>query len=95
MIDRLYEFSNLRIQTSILNEVVLDAQLFTPAPMHNGKRLKIYYVSQVAVAPPTFILFVNDPELMHFSYRRYIENRLREAFIFEGTPIHIIARARD
>jgi GTP-binding protein len=95
MIDRLYDFSNLRIQTSILNEVVLDAQLFTPAPMHNGKRLKIYYVSQVAVAPPTFILFVNDPELMHFSYRRYIENRLREAFIFEGTPIHIIARARD
>jgi len=95
MIDRIYDFSNMRIQTSILNEVILDAQLFTPPPMHNGKRLKIYYVSQVAVAPPTFILFVNDPELMHFSYRRYLENRLREAFIFEGTPIHIIARAKD
>ncbi len=95
MIDRIYDFSNLRIQTSILNEVILDAQLFTPPPMHNGKRLKIYYASQVAVAPPTFILFVNDPELMHFSYRRYLENRLREAFIFEGTPIHIIARAKD
>lgn len=95
MIDRIYDFSNLRIQTSILNEVILDAQLFTPPPMHNGKRLKIYYVSQVAVAPPTFILFVNDPELMHFSYRRYLENRLREAFVFEGTPIHIIARAKD
>jgi len=72
MIDRIYDFSNMRIQTSILNEVILDAQLFTPPPMHNGKRLKIYYVSQVAVAPPTFILFVNDPELMHFSYRRYL-----------------------
>lgn len=95
MIERIYDFSNLRIQTSILNEVILDAQLFTPPPMHNGKRLKIYYVSQVAVAPPTFILFVNDPELMHFSYRRYLENRLREAFVFEGTPIHIIARAKD
>ena len=95
MIDRIYDFSNMRIQTSVLNEVILDAQLFTPPPMHNGKRLKIYYVSQVAVAPPTFILFVNDPELMHFSYRRYLENRLREAFVFEGTPIHIIARAKE
>lgn len=95
MIERLYDFSHLRIQTSILNEVILDAQLFTPPPMHNGQRLKIYYASQVAVAPPTFILFVNEPTLMHFSYRRYIENRLREAFVFEGTPIHITARAKD
>ncbi len=95
MIERLYDYSNLRIQTSILNEVILDAQLFTPPPTHNGQRLKIMYASQVAVAPPTFILFVNDPTLMHFSYRRYIENRLREAFVFEGTPIHIIARAKE
>lgn len=95
MIDRLYEYSHLRIQTSVLNEVIMDAQLFTPPPTHNGQRLKIYYSSQVAVAPPTFIMFVNDPLLLHFSYKRYIENRLRESFIFEGTPIHIIARAKD
>ena len=73
----------------------MDAQLFTPPPTHNGQRLKIYYSSQVAVAPPTFIMFVNDPLLLHFSYKRYIENRLRESFVFEGTPIHIIARAKD
>jgi len=95
MIDRLYEYSHLRIQTSVLNEVIMDAQLFTPPPTHNGQRLKIYYSSQVAVAPPTFIMFVNDPLLLHFSYKRYIENRLRESFVFEGTPIHIIARAKD
>ncbi len=95
MIDRLFEYSHLRIQTSVLNEVIMDAQLFTPPPTHNGQRLKIYYSSQVAVAPPTFIMFVNDPLLLHFSYKRYIENRLRESFVFEGTPIHIIARAKD
>lgn len=95
MIDRLYDYSHLRIQTSVLNEVIMDAQLFTPPPTHNGQRLKIYYSSQVAVAPPTFIMFVNDPLLLHFSYKRYIENRLRESFVFEGTPIHIIARAKD
>ncbi len=94
-IEEIYTNSIRRIQTSVLNEVILDAQLFTPAPMHNGKRLKILYSSQVSVAPPTFILFVNNPELMHFSYQRYIENRLREAFNFEGTPIHIMARLKE
>ncbi|MER2254007.1 MAG: ribosome-associated GTPase EngA, partial [Priestia megaterium] len=59
-----------------------------------GKRLKIYYTTQVAVGPPTFVVFVNDPELMHFSYKRFLENKLREAFGFEGTPIKIIARPR-
>ena len=73
----------------------MDAQLTTPAPTHNGQRLKILYASQVAVAPPTFVLFVNDPQLLHFSYRRYIENRLREAFGFDGSPIRIIARSKD
>lgn len=94
-IEEVYQNSTRRITTSVLNEVILDAQTITPAPTHNGKRLKIYYSSQVAVAPPTFILFVNDPELMHFSYKRYIENRLREAFSFDGTPIHIMARPKE
>ena len=88
------DFSKLRIETSILNEVILDAQLTNPAPTHNGKRLKIMYATQVAIAPPTFVLSVNEPELMHFSYQRFIENRLREAFGFTGVQIKIIARKR-
>ena len=95
MIEDVYHYSQLRIATNVLNEVVMDAQLTTPAPTHNGQRLKILYASQVAVAPPTFVLFVNDPQLLHFSYRRYIENRLREAFGFDGSPIRIIARSKD
>lgn len=95
MIDVVYHYSQLRIATNVLNEVVMDAQLTTPAPTHNGQRLKILYASQVAVAPPTFVLFVNDPQLLHFSYRRYIENRLREAFGFDGSPIRIIARSKE
>jgi GTP-binding protein len=94
-INRLYEFSHLRIQTNVLNEVIMDAQIITPPPTHQGMRLKILYAAQVAVAPPTIVLFVNDPKLLHFSYRRYLENRLREAFIFEGTPIRIIARIKE
>jgi GTPase len=94
-INRLYDYSHLRIQTSVLNEVILDAQIITPPPSHQGVRLKILYAAQVAVAPPTIVLFVNDPKLLHFSYRRYLENRLREAFIFEGTPIRIIARLKE
>ncbi|MCY8130234.1 ribosome-associated GTPase EngA, partial [Bacillus spizizenii] len=61
---------------------------------HNGSRLKIYYATQVSVKPPSFVVFVNDPELMHFSYERFLENRIRDAFGFEGTPIKIFARAR-
>lgn len=66
-----------------------------PTPTHKGQRLRIYYATQVSTQPPTFVIFVNDPELLHFSYKRYLENRLRQAFGFEGTPIHIIARTRD
>lgn len=95
LVQQVYNASNLRIATNVLNEVIQDAQMITPAPTHNGKRLKIYYSTQVAVAPPTFVLSVNDDTLMHFSYQRYIENRLREAFGFEGTPIRIIARKKD
>ncbi len=94
-IDEVYNYSKLRIATSVLNEVVLDAQIATPAPTHNGKRCKILYASQVASAPPTFVLFVNEPELLHFSYQRYIENKLREAFGFDGSPIRILARKKD
>ena len=94
-IDEVYNYSKLRIATSVLNEVVLDAQIATPAPTHNGKRCKILYASQVASAPPTFVLFVNDPELLHFSYQRYIENKLRDAFGFDGSPIRILARKKD
>jgi len=94
-IDNVYNYSQMRIQTSVLNEVLTDAQRITPPPTHKGLRLNILYGSQVAVAPPTFVLFVNDPALLHFSYRRYLENRLREAFILEGTPIRIIARKKE
>lgn len=95
LINRVYDYSQLRIQTSILNEVIMDAQRITPPPTHQGQRLNILYASQVAIAPPTFVLFVNDPSLLHFSYRRYLENRLREAFIFEGTPIRLFARVKE
>lgn len=83
-----------RIQSSVLNEVVEDAVARNATPTDKGKRLRIYYATQVAVKPPTFIIFVNDPELMHFSYERFLQNRLREAFGFEGTPIRLITRAR-
>ncbi|WP_294562661.1 ribosome biogenesis GTPase Der [uncultured Traorella sp.] len=95
LIDEVHDYSLMRIQTNVLNEVIMDAQLMTPPPTHNGKRLRIYYASQVSVAPPTFVLFVNDPELMHFSYRRFLENKLREAFNFTGTTLRIIARERE
>lgn len=84
-----------RVVTHVLNDVIMDAVAMNPTPTHNGQRLRIYYATQVSTQPPTFIIFVNDPELLHFSYKRYLENRLRQAFGFEGTPIHIIARTRD
>lgn len=95
LIDEVYDYSHLRVSTSLLNEVIADAQITTPPPTHNGRRLKINYASQVAVAPPTFALFVNDTELLHFSYQRYLENRLREAFGFDGNPIRILARKKN
>ena len=95
LIDEAYEQSTKRIPTNVINEVIMDAQIMTPPPTHNGQRLRIYYASQVAVAPPTIVLFVNDVDLLHFSYKRYLENKLREAFGFEGTPIHIIARKKE
>ncbi|WP_243290075.1 ribosome biogenesis GTPase Der [Bacillus sp. FJAT-47783] len=84
----------LRVQTNVLNDVIMDAVAMNPTPTDKGTRLKIYYATQVAVKPPTFVIFVNDPELLHFSYARFLENRIRDAFGFEGTPIKLIARAR-
>ncbi|MFC7060465.1 ribosome biogenesis GTPase Der [Halobacillus seohaensis] len=84
-----------RVQTNILNEVIMDALAMNPAPSIKGQKLKIYYATQVAVKPPTFVVFVNESELMHFTYARFLENRIRDAFGFEGTPIKIIARKRS
>ena len=95
IVQRVSENHAMRIQSSILNEVIEDSVARNPAPSDKGKRLRIYYTTQVAVKPPTFVTFVNDPELMHFSYERFLENRIRETFDFEGTPIRLIARARD
>ncbi|RFU65551.1 ribosome biogenesis GTPase Der [Peribacillus glennii] len=94
VIDRVSESHSLRVQTNVLNEVLMDAIAMNPTPTHNGQRLKVYYTTQVAVKPPTFVVFVNDPELLHFSYERFLENRLRDAFNFEGTPIKIFGRPR-
>jgi len=95
LIDEVYDYSQTRISTPLLNEVIADAQVTTPPPAHNGKKLKINFASQVAIAPPTFVLFVNDENLLHFSYSRYLENRLRDAFEFKGNPIRIIARKKN
>ena len=85
----------MRVSTSVLNQVLQDAQTINPPPTSVGKRLKIYYVTQATVKPPTFVFFVNDPEIMHFSYLRFLENKLREAFGFEGTPLKLVVRGRQ
>ncbi len=93
-VDRVYENSCRRIATNVLNEVVADMQVTTPSPARNGKRFRIYYATQVAIQPPTFVFSCYDPKLMHFTYKRYLENQLRQAFAFEGTPLRIIARKK-
>jgi len=85
----------MRIQTSVLNELIADALRVNPPPTIKGRQLKIYFMTQVDICPPKFIMFVNDTELMHFSYVRFIENRLRESFGFEGSPLKLIARKRE
>lgn len=84
----------MRVQTSVLNQVIEDAIAINPPPSQRGRRLKIYYTTQANVKPPTFVFFVNEPEIMHFSYLRFLENRLRESFGFEGTPLKLIVRGR-
>ncbi len=94
LIQYVAEQHTMRVQTSVLNEVITDAVDINPPPSVKGRRLKIFFATQPDVKPPTFILFVNDPEIMHFSYLRFLENRLRESFGFEGTPLKLIVRGR-
>ena len=89
------EQQSMRIQTSVLNELIRDALSVNPPPMHRGKQLKILFMTQTGICPPKFIIFVNDANLMHFSYLRFIENRLRESYGFEGTPLEFVVRNRD
>lgn len=94
MIDMVIENNSMRIATGVLNEIVSEAVAMQQPPSDKGKRLKIYYVTQVSVKPPTFVIFVNDKQLLHFSYARYLENRIRDAFGFQGTSLKFIARER-
>jgi len=93
-IDMVLENQTLRIQTGVLNEIMTEAVAMQQPPSDKGKRLKLFYMTQVSVKPPTFVVFINDRQLMHFSYTRYLENQIRNTFGFRGTPIHIIARER-
>ena len=95
LITMVSENNSRRIATGMLNDVLIEAMAMNQPPAEKGKQLRIYYMTQVSVKPPTFVLFVNDTELLHFSYKRYLENQLRDAFGFVGTPIHFIARNRQ
>ncbi len=95
MLVEAYEQANRRITTGVLNDVVRDAVLASEPPSFNGRRLKILYATQDGICPPTFVFFVNDAKLLHFSYKRYLENRLRTAFGFKGTPIRVVYRSRS
>ena len=94
MIDMVIENQTLRVSTGVLNEIMTEAVAMQQPPTDKGKRLKLYYITQVAVKPPTFVIFVNDKELMHFSYTRYLENKIREAFGFKGTSLKFFIRER-
>ena len=94
-IAEIYQNYTRRVQTSVLNDVILDAFYVNPPKNHNNGKVKVFYATQVAIKPPTFVLFVNDEDVMHFSYKRYLNNRIRESFAFEGTPIKTILRKRD
>jgi GTP-binding protein len=93
-IDAVMENHAMRVQTGVLNEIMVEAVAMQQPPTDKGKRLKLFYITQVAVKPPTFVIFVNDKELMHFSYTRYIENKIRDTFGFRGTPLKFIIRER-
>lgn len=93
-IDMVIQNQNLRVATGVLNEIMMEAVAMQQPPSDKGKRLKIYYMTQVAVKPPTFVIFVNDKELMHFSYTRYLENQIRNAFGFKGTSLKFLVRER-
>ena len=93
-LDAVIENQTMRIQTGVLNEILAEAVAMQQPPSDRGRRLKIFYMTHVAVKPPTFVIFVNDKELMHFSYTRYLENKIRDAFDFGGTPLKFIVRER-
>ncbi|BFH13294.1 ribosome biogenesis GTPase Der [Paenibacillus melissococcoides] len=95
VIEHVAEQHAKRIPTHLLNDVISDAVAYNPPPTDKGRRLRINYATQVAVKPPTIVIFVNDPELMHFSYERYLENRIRTSFDFEGTPIRLFTRRKS
>lgn len=94
LIKTVHENHALRISTGILNDVLIEAMAIQQPPAEKGKQLKIYYMTQVSIKPPTFVIFINNKELLHFSYKRFIENKMREAFGFVGTPIHFIVREK-
>ncbi len=94
MIDAVYENHSMRVATGVLNEIMAEAVALQQPPSDKGKRLRLYYITQAAVKPPTFVIFVNDKELMHFSYQRYLENQIRDTFGFIGTPLKFIIRER-
>ena len=94
LIDAVRQNQNLRVATGVLNEIMTEAVAMQQPPSDKGKRLKIYYMTQVAVKPPTFVVFVNDKELMHFSYTRYLENQIRNSFGFKGTSLKFLIRER-
>jgi GTP-binding protein len=94
MINFVYEQHSRRITTGVLNDVLVEATTKVQPPTDKGKRLKLLYMTQVSIKPPTFVIFVNDAELFHFSYQRYIENQMRETFGLTGTPINIIVRQK-
>ena len=93
-IDMVIENQTLRVATGVLNEIMMEAVALQQPPSDKGKRLKLYYITQVSVKPPAFVVFVNDKELMHFSYTRYLENKIREAFGFRGTSLKFFIRER-
>ena len=94
LIDMVEQNQSMRVATGVLNEIMTEAVALQQPPSDKGKRLRLYYITQVAVKPPTFVIFVNDKQLMHFSYTRYIENKIRDTFGFKGTPLHFIIRER-
>jgi GTP-binding protein len=95
LIDVVRQNQNMRIATGVLNEIMMEAVALQQPPSDKGKRLKLFYMTQVAVKPPTFVVFVNDKELMHFSYMRYLENKIRETFGFRGTALKFLIRERS
>ena len=94
LVDIVRQSQTLRIQTGVLNEIISEATIMVQPPSDKGRRLKVFYATQIGVKPPTFVIFVNDKELMHFSYQRYLENKIREAFGFRGTPLKFFIRER-